>query len=190
MKKFLILLFLPTIFGFSNPGYNEKSIILHFQDILNEYRIGNGLDRISLNESIKPLTDERSRDIIVNYNHLEDEKLKEKVKSLPLKFTFAGENIAKVRNIPSNKEPYYVKKYITTNECGDKIEEVRTDITNIMNKMAMGDATNYDIALYCFLEWKYSKDHNDLLLDNKIKRFHLSYEKSEKFYYFCFVALN
>jgi hypothetical protein len=34
---------------------------------------------------IKPLTDERSRDIIVNYNHLEDERFKEKVKSLPLK---------------------------------------------------------------------------------------------------------
>jgi len=176
MKKFLILLFLPTIFGLSNPGYNEKSIILHFQDILNEYRIGNGLDRISLNESIKPLTDERSRDIIVNYNHLEDEMFKEKVKSLPLKFTFAGENIAKVRNIPPNKKPYY----------SSNIDEVSI----IMNKMSMGESTNYDIAMYCFLLWKNSNLHNDLLLDNKIKRFHLSYEKSETFYYFCFVALN
>ena len=176
MKKFLILLFLPTIFGFSNPGYNEKSIILHFQDILNEYRIGNGLDRISLNESIKPLTDERSRDIIVNYNHLEDEMFKEKVKSLPLKFTFAGENIAKVRNIPPNKKPYY----------SSNIDEVSI----IMNKMSMGESTNYDVAMYCFLLWKNSNSHNDLLLDNKIKRFHLSYEKSETFYYFCFVALN
>ncbi len=117
MKKFLILLFLPTIFGFSNPGYNEKSIILHFQDILNEYRISNGLDRISLNESIKPLTNERSRDIIVNYNHLEDEMFKEKVKSLPLKFTFAGENIAKVRNIPPNKKPYYSSNIARIQDC-------------------------------------------------------------------------
>lgn len=176
MKKFLILLILPTIFGFSTPEYNEKSIILHFQDILNEYRISNGLDRISLNESIKPLTDERSRDIIVNYNHLEDEMFKEKLKSLPLKFTFAGENIAKVRNISPNKKPYY----------SSNIDEV----SNIMNKMSMGESTNYDIAMYCFLLWKNSNSHNELLLDNKIKRFHLSYEKSETFYYFCFVALN
>jgi hypothetical protein len=129
-----------------------------------------------IDETIKPLTDERSRDIIVNYNHLEDERFKEKVKSLPLKFTFAGENIAKVRNIPSNKQPYY----------SSNIDEVG----NIMNKMSMGESTNYDIAMYCFLLWKNSNSHNDLLLDNKIKRFHLSYEKSETFYYFCFVALN
>jgi len=176
MKKFLILLFLPIIFGFTTSEYNDKSIILHFQNIVNQYRTSKNLGEISIDESIKPLTDERSRDIIVNYNHLEDERFKEKVKSLPLKFTFAGENIAKVRNIPSNKKPYY----------SSNIDEV----SNIMNKMSMGEYTNYDIAMYCFLLWKNSNSHNDLLLDNKIKRFHLSYEKSETFYYFCFVALN
>jgi len=176
MKKFLILLFLPIIFGFTTSEYKDKSIILHFQDIVNQYRTIKNLGEISIDESIKPLTDERSRDIIVNYNHLEDERFKEKVKSLPLKFTFAGENIAKVRNIPSNKKPYY----------SSNIDEV----SNIMNKMSMGESTNYDIAMYCFLLWKNSNSHNDLLLDNKIKRFHLSYEKSETFYYFCFVALN
>lgn len=176
MKKFLILLFLPIIFGFTTSEYNDKSIILHFQNIVNQYRTSKNLGEISIDESIKPLTDERSRDIIVNYNHLEDERFKEKVKSLPLKFTFAGENIAKVRNIPPNKKPYY----------SSNIDEV----SNIMNKMSMGEYTNYDIAMYCFLLWKNSNSHNDLLLDNKIKRFHLSYEKSETFYYFCFVALN
>lgn len=176
MKKFLILLFLPIIFGFTTSEYNDKSIILHFQNIVNQYRTSKNLDEILIDESIKPLTDERSRDIIVNYNHLEDERFKEKVKSLPLKFTFAGENIAKVRNIPPNKKPYY----------SSNIDEV----SNIMNKMSMGEYTNYDIAMYCFLLWKNSNSHNDLLLDNKIKRFHLSYEKSETFYYFCFVALN
>lgn len=176
MKKFLILLFLPIIFGFTGSEYKNKSVILHFQSIINQYRTSKNLGEISIDESIKPLTDERSRDIIVNYNHLEDERFKEKVKSLPLKFTFAGENIAKVRNIPSNKKPYY----------SSNIDEVSI----IMNKMSMGESTNYDIAMYCFLLWKNSNSHNDLLLDNKIKRFHLSYEKSETFYYFCFVALN
>ena len=176
MKKFLILLFLPIIFGFTTSEYNDKSIILHFQNIVNQYRTSKNLGEISIDESIKPLTDERSRDIIANYNHLEDERFKEKVKSLPLKFTFAGENIAKVRNISPNKKPYY----------SSNIDEV----SNIMNKMSMGESTNYDIAMYCFLLWKNSNSHNDLLLDNKIKRFHLSYEKSETFYYFCFVALN
>ena len=155
MKKFLILLFLPIIFGFTTSEYNDKSIILHFQNIVNQYRTSKNLGEISIDESIKPLTDERSRDIIVNYNHLEDERFKEKVKSLPLKFTFAGENIAKVRNIPSNKKPYY----------SSNIDEV----SNIMNKMSMGESTNYDIAMYCFLLWKNSNSHNDLLLDNKIK---------------------
>jgi len=173
MKKLVIFLFLPAIFGFTNPEYKDKSIILHFQDILNEYRTSKNLSVISVDESIKSLTDERSKSISVNYSHM---GFKDKVTSLPLKFNFAGENIAMVRNIPPNNKPYYSSNI---NEIGD-----------IMNKMSMGIATNHDIALYCFLLWKHSKDHNDLLLDDKIKRFHLSYEKSETFYYFCFVALD
>ena len=91
-------------------------------------------------------------------------------------FTDGGENIAMVINAPNDNKPYW----------SSDIEEVG----KILNKMAMGTSTNYDVAMYCFLLWKNSKSHNDLLLNNNVKRFYLSYEKSKTFYYFCFIGLD
>jgi hypothetical protein len=93
-----------------------------------------------------------------------------------LGFTFAGENIAIVRNIPQNNKPYY----------SSNIKE----IGEIMNKMSMGTSTNYDIAMYCFLKWKHSPSHNKLLLSSETKRFYLSYDKSRTCYYFDYVVIN
>jgi hypothetical protein len=87
-----------------------------------------------------------------------------------------GENIAMLINAPNDNKPYW----------SSDIEEVG----KILNKMSMGTSTNYDVAMYCFLLWKNSKSHNELLLNNKVKRFYLSYEKSKTFYYFCFIGLD
>ena len=173
MKKFVVFLFIPLIFGFSPPKYNEKSIISHFEEILNEYRTTKGLCKISIDESIKEFTDERCSDIIRDYSH---NGFKEKVITRSFKFTFAGENITTILNIPPNNKPYYSSNI---KEIGD-----------IMNKMAIGQSTNYDVAMYCFLKWKYSPSHNELLLSPETKRFYLSYDKSRTSYYFCFVALD
>jgi uncharacterized protein YkwD len=51
-------------------------------------------------------------------------------------------------------------------------------------------STNYDLAMYCFLQWKNSNSHNKLLLNDKIKRFYLSYNKDNPFSYFCFIAMD
>lgn len=172
MKSFLLLgLFL--LLGPKNPSENDISIIIHFQQILNEYRCSNGLNEIMIDESIKKLTDYRSKSLITDYSH---NGFKEIIKENNLYPKSGGENIAKLFNLPADKKPYY----------SSNIKE----ITDIMNKMAMGTSTNYDVALYCFLLWKNSKSHNDLLLNNKIKRFYLSYEKSKTFYYFCFIGLD
>jgi uncharacterized protein YkwD len=110
---------------------------------------------------------------VEDYSH---NGFKENLQYYNLNAKSAGENIAMVRNVPKNNKPYWSSDI---KEIGD-----------ILNKMAMGTSTNYDIALYCFLKWKHSTSHNELLLNPKIKRFHLSYEKSETFYYFCFIGLD
>ena len=172
MKSFLLLgLFL--LLGSKSPSENDISIIIHFQQILNEYRCLNGLNEIMIDESIKKLTDYRSKSLVTDYNH---NGFKENVKSFNFNGKSGGENIAMVRNVSNNNKPYWSSNI---KEIGD-----------ILNKMAMGTSTNYDVALYCFLKWKHSPSHNGLLLSPKIKRFHLSYEKSETFYYFCFIGFD
>jgi uncharacterized protein YkwD len=173
MKKFIILLCSFLLLGFKTAKCNEKEILLHFEKILNEYRVSNGLNKVVIDESLSQFVNERSKSLVQEYSH---EEFYENIYSYDYDFNFAGENIAIVRNIDENDEPYY----------SSNIEEV----SEILNKMARGESTNYDIAMYCFLKWKNSKSHNELLLSNKIKRFHLSYSKSETFYYFCFIALD
>lgn len=173
MKHKYFLLLVPLLFGFTTPNYNDNSILFHFEKIVNQYRIDNGKSTLKIEYSLKEFTEKRCRYLLdVEYSHDGFEKIKE----LPLGFTIAGENIAIVRNIPVNNKPYYSANI---KEIGD-----------IMNKMAMGVATNYDIALYCFLKWKYSPSHNDLLLSPETKRFYLSYDKSRTCYYFDYVALD
>ncbi len=188
MKKFLILLSLPIIFGFTTSEYKDKSIILHFEKLINEYRTNNGLDRISLDESIKDFSDERCNDITIDYSH---KGFVEKVFNRGLKFNEAYENIV-IFKIPTltNKPNYQHFKEII-NEKGDTIKIELKELNYVKNEMASGVVSNYNIAKYCFLKWKYSKDHNDLLLNPNIKRFYLSHCYSEsKTLYFCFVALN
>ena len=57
MKKIVILLFSVLLFGFKNPN-NDAPIIIHFKQILNEYRHSNGLNPIVIDESIKEFTDD------------------------------------------------------------------------------------------------------------------------------------
>jgi uncharacterized protein YkwD len=173
MKKIIFFLCSFLLFSFKSPNNNDVPIIVHFEQILNEYRYSNGLNRIVIDESIKEFTDIRSKNLIHDYSHNQFYK---NIYSYNYNFKFAGENIAMVRNLPNNQKPYY----------SSNIEE----IGDIMNKMAMGKSTNYDIAIYCFLLWKHSPSHNKLLLNSKIKRFYLSYDKDKTLYYFCFIALG
>jgi hypothetical protein len=91
-------------------------------------------------------------------------------------FTYGGENIVKI---------YIPKKDVIAGWMSDVKE-----IDEILNKMTLRTSTDYDVAKYCFLSWKHSESHNELLLDKKIKRFYLSYQKTETHYYFSFIALD
>jgi uncharacterized protein YkwD len=173
MKKQIILLFIPLLFGFNNRINDDQQIISYFEQILNEYRTSNGLSKVVIDESMKKFTDIRSKSLVEDYSH---NGFKENVNSYISDFTTGGENIAILSNIKNDQKPYYSS---SIKEIGD-----------ILNKMAMGTSTNYDVAYYCFLVWKNSKPHNDFLLNKKIKRFYLSYEKTEHNYFFCFIGVD
>jgi uncharacterized protein YkwD len=173
MKKILFFLCLFLLFGFKNPNNNDTAIIMHFEQILNEYRYSNGLNPIVIDESIKEFADLRSKSLVTDYSH---NGFNENVHSYISDFTYGGENIIKI-NIPKK------------DGIGNWFSDVK-EIEEILNKMSMETSTEYDIVKYCFLKWKHSDSHNELLLDKKIKRFYLSYQKTENHYYFSFIALN
>ena len=69
MKKIIFFLCLFLLASFKSPNNNDVSIIVHFEQILNEYRVSNGLNRIVIDESIKEFTDLRSKNLIHDYSH-------------------------------------------------------------------------------------------------------------------------
>jgi uncharacterized protein YkwD len=173
IKKILFFLCLFLLFGFKNPNNNDTPIIMHFEEILNEYRHSNGLSKVVIDESIKEFADSRSKSLVTDYSH---NGFNENIHSYISDFTYGGENIVKI---------YIPKKDIV----GGWISDVK-EIDEILNKMTLRTSTDYDVAKYCFLSWKHSESHNELLLDKKIKRFYLSYQKTESHYYFSFIALD
>jgi hypothetical protein len=189
MRKSVALLFLPVIFGFSRPKYNENPIILHFEEILNEYRTTKGLGKVSIDESIKPLTDQRSEEI---YEIFEHGDLKQKISILKLKYTNGYENIVKFKIPTQTDKPNYQHFKEIINEKGDTIVIESKKLNEVKNDMARGNVSNYKVAEYCIEKWKFSKEHNNTLLNPEIKRFYLSYyyDESKTSYYFCFVALD
>ena len=173
MKKVVILLFSFLLFGFKNPNNDSTPIIINFEQILNEYRRSNGLNPVKIDYSMKEFTDLRSKDLLTDFSH---KGFDENILSYISNFTFAGENCTKVA--------------IHTNYGEARLSSSIKEIEEILNKMVMGTITNYDVAKHCFLIWKHSKYHNELLLNQKIKKFYLSYQKTENHYYFSFIALN
>jgi uncharacterized protein YkwD len=173
IKKILFFLCLFLLFGFKNPNNNDTPIIMHFEQILNEYRHSNGLSKVVIDESIKEFADSRSKSLVTDYSH---NGFNENIHSYISDFTYGGENIVKI---------YIPKKDVV----GGWISDVK-EIDEILNKMTLRTSTDYDVAKYCFLSWKHSESHNELLLDKKIKRFYLSYQKTESHYYFSFIALD
>lgn len=173
MKKIIFILFLFLLTGFKTPNDNDTPIIIHFEQILNKYRVSNGLNPVKIDQSMKEFTDLRSKDLLTDFSH---KGFDENILSYISNFTFAGENCAKV--------------VIHTNYGEARLSSSIKEIEEILSKMVMGTLTNSDVARYCFLIWKHSKYHNELLLNEKIKRFYLSYQKTENHYYFCFIALN
>jgi uncharacterized protein YkwD len=173
MKKFVIIGLLFLLFGFKNPNNNDTQIIIHFEQILNEYRHSNGLNPIKIDHSMKEFTDLRSKELLTDFSH---NGFTENIDSYISGFTCGGENIAKI-SIPKKDD---LENWFSNMK----------EIQEIFNKMSSGTTTDYDIAKYCFLVWKRSESHNEQLLDKKIKRFYLSYQKIENDYYFCFIALN
>ena len=182
MRKSVALLFLPVILGFSSTKYNEKPIILHFEDILNEYRTTNGLGKISIDESIKSLTDQRSKEIYEIFEHGD----------LVIKKGRGYENIVKFKIPTQTDNPNYQHFKEIINEKGDTIVIESKKLNEVKNDMARGNVSNYKVAEYCIEKWKFSKEHNNTLLNPEIKRFYLSYyyDESRTSYYFCFVALD
>ena len=168
--------------GFTKVEYNEKYVILHFKNIVNDYRKENGLPEIKIDENLRFFSDNRAKCMKDDYSHSSDYELRKLLNPSSAGIKFAGENIANL-NVPSqNNKPYY--------SSYDKNNNRLKDISDILNKFAIGDADEYDMAMYCFLTWKYSTDHNKLLLSKNIKWFYLSYEKSKTIYHFAFISVG
>ena len=149
--------------------YNDSLIIQNFQNIVNQYRRDNGLQELTIDFSLKEFSENQCNYITLNkLSHGTGEfSLEKRAKPLLGRYKFIGENLTSVTVIPNY---YYVDSEYKPIEEFEKISK----------KISMGEETEYDIAMYCFLRWKYSPSHNSLLLDKESKWFYLSVNQTNR----------
>lgn len=99
MKKITFVLCLFLLTSFKSPGNNDVPLIVHFEQILNEYRVSNGLNPVKIDHSMKEFTDLRSKNLVTDFSH---NGFTENIDSYISGFTFGGENISKIY-IPEKK---------------------------------------------------------------------------------------
>lgn len=149
--------------------YNDNLVIQHFQSIVNQYRKENGLSEIRVDYSLKEFSESHCN--YISYNKLTHGtgklSLEERSKNLLGRYRFVGENLT----------PYTISKdFFYTDGNWNKIPE----LYSISIKLSEGIATEYDIAMGCFLRWKYSPSHNSLMLDKDSKWFYLSVNQTNR----------
>lgn len=149
--------------------YNDNLIIQNFQSIVNQYRKENGLNELVIDNTLKEFSENHCNYITSNkLSHgTGDFEFEKRVKPLLSKYRFIGENLASVTVAPNY---YYV----------DKNYNFINEFYEISKKIAKGEETEYDIAMCCFLRWKYSPSHNSLLLSKETKWFYLSVNQTNR----------
>jgi uncharacterized protein YkwD len=147
MKKFITYIFL--FFTFFTYSQNVDSIQFYFLEIINEYRISKGVDKLEIDSNLTDIAQNHA-----NYIHYEVVK------------NFNDEGYS---HIQKNKEnPYYVGKYLSDrlDNSGENICKYR-DIKEKSDKL---------IATILFNKWKDSKNHNENMLNPSFKKMGIGFK--------------
>ncbi len=147
MKKFITYIFL--FFTFFTYSQNVDSIQFYFLEIINEYRISKGVDKLEIDSNLTNIAQNHA-----NYIHYEVVK------------NFNDEGYS---HIQKNKEnPYYVGKYLS-----DRLDNSGENICKYRDIKEKNDKS---IAIILFNKWKDSKNHNENMLNSNFKKMGIGFK--------------
>ena len=142
MRKIITYLFI--FFTFFSYSQNVDSIQFYFLEIINEYRISKGVDKLEIDSNLTDIAQNHA-----NYIHYEVVK------------NTNDEGYSHVQENENN--PYYTGKNLSdrsTSKSGENICKYR-DIKEKNDK---------SIAILLFNKWKDSKEHNENMLNPNFKK--------------------
>jgi|688.fasta_scaffold303788_3 uncharacterized protein YkwD len=181
MRLFIVSLFflLPPNFTYGQNVVNNDSVLYHFNFILNDYRMMNGLNPMVIDLKIKPFTESWA-------NHMSS-----------VNMVYHGED---TNSFPNRAKNYFPRTIYCVETCCSVTTPKKLDdgyitcpikeLIPIIRKTYDGTATQFDYAYFAFILWKSSPTHNAALLDPNIKKFYLSSSPSKDLTYMEFVGTN
>lgn len=166
---------------------SQDSVNIYFQNIVNQYRISNNLNGLSIDTTLSPFTKNWSEYMLAqNYcgHGVGDESFENRaINFVSIRELYCVENVAGPWDF-TNDLPYDVEdpSYAYYTKIGqDSLDyyykltdsEIRT-LLDVENKIGEGVNINKNIAVFLFYIWKNSPSHNEALLDYETTKFYVS----------------
>jgi len=189
MKKLILILLLiqSQIVVSQTTTVSQDSVNIYFQNILNQYRIINNRNGLSIDTTLSPFTKNWSEYMLKqNYcgHGIGDESfINRAIRFEPTALLYCSENVAGPwdfnKDLPYDIEDpsygYYTKIGLDSTDYQYKLTttEINT-LVNVEHKIGEGVDVNKNIAIFIFYLWKNSPSHNDGLLDYNTTKFYVS----------------
>lgn len=155
MKYLILWLIIYPSIGFSQTDVNQDSLLFHFTNIINEYRIKNGLDELVVDPEIKVVTDYWSKKMgesgVVSHG-IGDDSFQNRI----------------------NRSKHLTSREMVLENCTELMtpdKPMKTDVKTYRELKPYIDGsylkilTQNEYAMYGFLMWKNSPPHNKGMLE-------------------------
>ncbi len=166
---------------------SQDSVNIYFQNILNQYRINNNRNGLSIDTTLSPFTKNWS-DYTLERNYCghgdgEESFQNRVIRFEPTRLLYCTENVVGPwdfnKDLPYDIEDpnygYYTKIGLDGTDYQYKLTSVEiSTLVDSEHKISEGVDVNKNIAIFIFYSWKNSPSHNDALLDCITTKFYVS----------------
>ncbi len=166
---------------------SQDSVNIYFQNILNQYRINNNRNGLSIDTTLSPFTKNWS-DYTLERNYCghgdgEESFQNRVIRFEPTRLLYCTENVVGPwdfnKDLPYDIEDpnygYYTKIGLDGTDYQYKLTSVEiSTLVDSEHKISEGVDVNKNMAIFIFYSWKNSPSHNDALLDSITTKFYVS----------------
>jgi uncharacterized protein YkwD len=189
MKKLILILLLiqSQIVVSQATTVSQDSVNIYFQNIVNQYRINNNRNGLSIDTTLSPFTKSWSEYTLErNYcGHGDgDESFENRaIRFEPTRLLYCTENVVGPwdfnKDLPYDIEDpnysYYTKIGLDGTDYQYKLSDVEiSTLVESEHEITKGVDVNKNMAIFIFYSWKNSPSHNDALLDSNTTKFYVS----------------
>jgi len=189
MKKLILILLLiqSQIVVSQTMTVSQDSVNTYFQNILNQYRINNNRNGLSIDTTLSPFTKSWSEYMLkqnyCGHGNGEESFQNRAIYFEPTRQLYCVENVVGPwdfnKDLPYDIEDpnysYYTKIGLDGTDYQYKLSDVEiSTLVESEHEITKGVDVNKNMAIFIFYSWKNSPSHNDALLDSNTTKFYVS----------------